>query len=429
MIPLIQIIRGTIKPARNSSYFRRTTRSAGWPYREPMGRVWRWFAAWGLDVLIVLAAVGGALGTIARNDSDRPDGLQLWFEVVAITIVPLLLLGRKRWPFAAPAFVWIASAALSFVDHQLITTQPGVYLCGMGAAVLLGGLRSGIQARVGLAVVLISAATVIAHDPTEGIDDLIFSTSLFGVAWLVGFALRARAEKSEVAEDRALRAERERESAARVAVAEERARMARELHDVVAHAVSVMVLQVGAVRHRMPAASEEGEALRNVEQVGRTALTEMRRMLGALREGGDEVELAPGPGLDDLQALAKDVRDAGLDVRLHREGEPVDLPRSLDLSAYRIVQEGLTNALKHSGGRRADVTVAFESDQLRLEVRDDGPGGFAQKDGFGHGLIGIGERVKAYGGDMSAFVATSGGFVLRASLPIETLDDLESAGA
>jgi signal transduction histidine kinase len=242
------------------------------------------------------------------------------------------------------------------------------------------------------------------------------------VAWLVGYALRERVVRSEAAEERALRAERERESAARVAVAEERARMARELHDVVAHAVSVMVLQVGAVRHRMPAASEEEEALRNVEQAGRTALAEMRRLLGALRQGDGPLELTPGPGLDDLQTLAGDVRAAGLDVRLHREGEPVDLPRSLDLSAYRIVQEGLTNALKHSGGRRADVTVAFASGQLRLEVRDDGPGGFAQSDGFGHGLIGIGERVKAYGGDMSAFVATSGGFVLRASLPLESTD-------
>ena len=126
--------------------------------------------------------------------------------------------------------------------------------------------------------------------------------------------------------------------------------------------------------------------------------------------------------MDDLESLATHVRSAGLDVRLHREGEPVDLPRSLDLSAYRIVQEGLTNALKHSGGRRADVTVDYAPDQLRLEVRDDGPGGFATGDGFGHGLIGIGERVKAYGGDMSAFVATSGGFVLRASLPLETAD-------
>ena len=242
----------------------------------------------------------------------------------------------------------------------------------------------------------------------------------------MGYALRDRVVRSEVAEERALRAERERESAARVAVAEERARMARELHDVVAHAVSVMVLQVGAVRHRMPEASEEGEALRNVEQAGRTALAEMRRLLGALRQGDDLLELTPGPGLDDLQTLAGDVRAAGLDVRLHVNGEPAALPRSVDLSAYRIVQEGLTNALKHSGGRRADVTVEYGSDQLRLEVRDDGPGGFAQNDGFGHGLIGIGERVKAYGGDMSAFVATSGGFVLRASLPLESLESADA---
>jgi signal transduction histidine kinase len=145
----------------------------------------------------------------------------------------------------------------------------------------------------------------------------------------------------------------------------------------------------------------------------------MRRMLGALRQGDDVLELTPGPGLDDLATLAGDVRAAGLDVRLHREGEPVELPRSLDLSAYRIVQEGLTNALKHSGGRRADVTVEFAPDALRLEVRDDGPGGFARGDGAGHGLIGIGERVKAYGGEMSAFAAATGGFVLRASLPLE----------
>jgi signal transduction histidine kinase len=387
-----------------------------------MGGVWRWFAAWGLDVLVVAAAAASAIGTVLRDDSDRPEGVQLWFEVAAVSVVLLALCARRGFPFLAPAFVWIGSAALSFLDRQLITTQPGVFLCGMGAAVLLGSLRRGLQARVGLVIVLAGAAVVVYNDPTEGPADLVFTPALFVVAWLVGYALRERVVRSEAAEERALRAERERESAARVAVAEERARMARELHDVVAHAVSVMVLQVGAVRHRMPAASEEEEALRNVEQAGRTALAEMRRLLGALRQGDGPLELTPGPGLDDLQTLAGDVRAAGLDVRLHREGEPVDLPRSLDLSAYRIVQEGLTNALKHSGGRRADVTVAFASGQLRLEVRDDGPGGFAQSDGFGHGLIGIGERVKAYGGDMSAFVATSGGFVLRASLPLESTD-------
>jgi signal transduction histidine kinase len=384
-----------------------------------MGRVWGWFAAWGLDAVIVAAAVTSAIGTVARNDADRPDGLQLWVEVGTICVVLLSLCARRQLPFLAPAFVWVGSATLSFFDHQLITTQPGVFLCGMGAAVLLGSQRRPVQARVGLVLVAVCAAVVVDNDPQDDAADLVFTTALFVVAWLVGYALRDRVERSEAAEERALRAERERESAARVAVAEERARMARELHDVVAHAVSVMVLQVGAVRHRMRAASDEEQALRNVEQVGRTALAEMRRLLGALRQGGDLLELTPGPGLDDLQTLADDVHAAGLDVRLHVSGEPLPLPRSLDLSAYRIVQEGLTNALKHSGARRADVTVDYASGEVRLEVRDDGSGGSAGSDGHGHGLIGIGERVKAYGGEMSAFASVQGGFVLRASLPLE----------
>jgi len=384
-----------------------------------VGRVWRFFAAWGLDVLIVCAAAASAVGTVLRTDADRPDGLQLWFEALAIATVILLLCARRRLPFVAPAVLWIAGPALTLLDHQAISSQAAVFLCGMGAAVLFGSLRNGLQARAGLVLVLVGAAVVVYYDPTRTAANLLFTPALFAVAWLAGFALRDRAERSEAAEERAVRAEREREAAARVAVAEERARMARELHDVVAHAVSVMVLQVGAVRQRMPAASEEEEALRNVERAGRTALAEMRRLLGALRQGDDRLELTPHPGLGNLESLAGDVRAAGLDVRLHVQGEPVPLPPSLDLSAYRIVQEGLTNALKHSGGRRADVTVEYAPCELRLEVRDDGPGGFAQNDRLGHGLIGIGERVKTYGGDMSAFVAATGGFVLRTSLPLE----------
>jgi signal transduction histidine kinase len=384
-----------------------------------MRRARGWFAAWGIDVLVVVCAVSSAVGTLARDDVDRPDGPRLWFEALAICLVLLTLCARRQFPFLAPCLVWVGSAALSFVDHQLITSQPGVFLCGMGAAALLGGLRSRVQGRIGLAIVSVCSGVVVSNAPNQDPADVVFTTAMFVLAWLAGYALRDRIERSEAAEDRAVRAERERESAARVAVAEERARMARELHDVVAHAVSVMVLQVGAVRHRMPAASEEEEALRNVEQAGRTALAEMRRLLGALRQGGDLLELTPGPGLDDLRTLAEEVRAAGLDVRLHVRGRPVPLPRSLDLSAYRIVQEGLTNALKHSGARRADVTVDYASGEVRLEVRDDGPGGFAQNDGLGHGLIGIGERVKTYGGEMSAFASAQGGFVLRASLPLE----------
>ena len=139
-------------------------------------------SAWGLDILIVGAAAASVLGTIARDDADRPDGLQLWFEVVAIGAVLLSLCARRRFPFLAPAFVWIGSAALSFLDHQLITTQPGVFLCGMGASVLLGSLRHGLQARVGLVVVVVCAAVVVYNDPTEDVADLVFTTALF-IRW------------------------------------------------------------------------------------------------------------------------------------------------------------------------------------------------------------------------------------------------------
>jgi signal transduction histidine kinase len=217
---------------------------------------------------------------------------------------------------------------------------------------------------------------------------------------------------------RATLAEREREAAARIAVAEERARIARELHDIVAHAVSVMVLQVGAVRHKLPQTLEEDrDALSHVEQAGRTALAEMRRLLGAMRSDGDGLELAPQPGLDGLSSLAEEVGRAGLPVRLHVDGDASPLPRAIDLSAYRIVQEGLTNALKHAHATQADVTVRYGPSKLEIEVRDDGAGASAG-DGLGHGLVGIRERVKIYGGEMTAGTATEGGFVLRTRLPL-----------
>jgi signal transduction histidine kinase len=213
-------------------------------------------------------------------------------------------------------------------------------------------------------------------------------------------------------------AERERDAAARIAVAEERARIARELHDIVAHAVSVMVLQVGAVRHKLPKSmAEDREALSGVERAGRTALTDMRRLLAAMRTAGEGAELAPQPGLDRLDSLVEEVARAGLPVRVHVDGEPFSLPRGIDLSAYRIVQEGLTNALKHAGASQADVTVHYMPDELQLEVRDDGKGSVTS-DGLGHGLVGIRERVKIYGGEMSAGASTEGGFALSTRLPV-----------
>jgi signal transduction histidine kinase len=200
-------------------------------------------------------------------------------------------------------------------------------------------------------------------------------------------------------------------------VAEERVRIARELHDIVAHAVSVMVLQVGTVRHNLPAASEDHGLLRGVERAGRTALAEMRRLLAAMRREGDEAELSPQPGLDGLDSLLDEVGRAGLPVELHVDGTPFPLPRGIDLSAYRIVQEGLTNALKHAHASDADVTVRYRPDELEIEVRDNGQGS-ATNGGLGHGLIGIRERVMIYGGRMTAGTSVEGGFVLSTRLPL-----------
>jgi signal transduction histidine kinase len=179
-----------------------------------------------------------------------------------------------------------------------------------------------------------------------------------------------------------------------------------------------MVLQVGAVRHKLPdSLAQQRDALRSVERAGRTALAEMRRLLAAMRPEGDEVEFVPQPGLEALDSLLDEVGRAGLPARLHVDGEPFPLPRAIDLSAYRIVQEGLTNALKHAHASDAYVTVRYRSDEVEIEVRDNGTGS-ATTDGLGHGLVGVRERVKIYGGEMSAGTAPDGGFVLSTRLPI-----------
>jgi signal transduction histidine kinase len=383
-----------------------------------VARLWSLARRYAFDALIVVAALAGALEVALRQDAARAPRTTHWFAVPATVVMVLPLLLRRRYPFAAPASVWLIGAAISFVDGRLVVFANGVYLAGLAAAYLLGNLRDARQGRHGLAIVLGAAAIVAFNDPGHTAGELVFIPLLFALAWLAGYAQRERAEQAEAAEVRAAEAERQRDAATRIAVAEERARIARELHDIVAHAVSVMVLQVGAVRHRLPAAlDEDRDALVGVERTGRSALAEMRRLLAAMRREGDDAELVPQPGLDGLDALAQEVGRAGLPVRLHVDGEPVRLPPGIDLSAYRIVQEGLTNALKHARASAADVTVRYGRDELQIEVRDDGDGG-SPTGGLGHGLVGVRERVKLYGGEMTAGAATGGGFVLSTRLPL-----------
>jgi signal transduction histidine kinase len=370
------------------------------------------------DVLIAVLAIAAMAEVLVKYGSPDSPTASLWFALPALAILVLPVFARRWFPFAGPASYWVLAAAITFINWRLIPSVESLFPIGLAVAFLLGNLRNALQAAIGLVVVVCGMTLLVYEIPDHSTAQLVFLPMDFAIAWLAGFALRERAVQVEAAEIRATEAERERDAVSRIAVAEERARIARELHDVVAHAVGVMVLQVGAVRHNLPAdRAEDTEALQRVEATGRTALAEMRRMLGAMRREGDDLELAPQPGLDGLDSLLDEVDRAGLPVELHVDGEPFRLPQAIDLSAYRIVQEGLTNALKHAHASRADVTVRYAPEELEIEVRDDGAGNSAS-DGVGHGLIGIRERVKIYGGEMTAARANGGGFVLSTRLPL-----------
>jgi len=417
-------------------------------YRHRMTRRSDLAREYWFELLIAVMAVAAMLELVVRRNSPAAPSTPLWFSVPAVELLVLPLVLRRRFPFAAPATFWLLSAALTFVNGWLVPFVGSLGVVGLATAFLLGNLRDERKAWIGLGIVIGCILVVVANIPTaQSISDYVFISLRFIVSWVAGYALREHAEQAEAAEIRAtlaerereaaemraalaerereaaeLRAsfaEREREAAARVAVAEERSAIARELHDIVAHAMSVMVLQVGAVRHRLPQTDTENrQALGRVEQAGRTALAEMRRLLGAMRSNADGVALGPQPGLDSLEALLADLRGAGLPVQLQLEGDPLPLPRAIDLSAYRIVQEALTNTLKHAHASQAAVTVRYAPHHVELEVRDDGEGAMSNG-GAGHGLVGIRERVKIYGGQMTAGPATDGGFLLTARLPVE----------
>jgi len=374
-----------------------------------------------LEILIVILAVESAVEVTLRHHAQQP--YPGWFAAAAIALVILPLLARRRFPFAAPAALWLLAAAVSFAEGWLVVTPAGAFLAGMIASYLLGNLSDGRQARIGLVIVLCGAVIVVDNQPGHGSGEFIFIPVLFAVAWGAGLALRERAGHAEAAERRAIHAEYGREAAVREAAAQERARIARELHDTIAHAVSVMVLQVGAVRHKLPEAHEEHKnALREVEQTGRTALMDMRHLLDAMREDGGGAELAPQPGLDRLDGLLAEIGRAGLPVRLRISGDRFPLPGGADVSAYRIVQEGLTNALKHANATEAEVSLHYTPNELTIEVRDNGqgaaPSSAVTRNGHGHGLIGIRERVRLYDGEMTTSTPVGGGFLLATRLPL-----------
>ena len=240
--------------------------------------------------------------------------------------------------------------------------------------------------------------------------------------FMLGRMVHAHRRHASGQQDRAERLEREQEALAARAVATERSRIARELHDVIAHSLSVIVVQAAAERRVLPAGQDStAETLESIEQAGRQAMTELRRLLGLLRKSDGELSLAPQPGLGELGDLVAEVREAGVQVDVRTDGDLAVLPRGLDLTAYRIVQECLTNVLKHAGAHRVEVSLCCRGRCLDIDVTDDGtsvrapfPGGF--------GLVGMRERVSVYGGTVQAGHREGGGFRVHARLPVEAGD-------
>jgi signal transduction histidine kinase len=339
--------------------------------------------------------------------------------VVSVTyaVAALALVFRSRCPLAA---VTVAAAALAAGWIAVGSPESfGSFVLVMVMAYSVAANAARIRAFVGLGVILALAAVWTAADPKQ----VTVHEHLAGLAWLapalVVWLTGLVVHRHRVAERRLARttARREREERARAAVDEERTRIARELHDAVGHSVSVMTLQASAVRRLLkPDQAKELEALEAVERTGREALAEMRRMVGILRDPEEKAALAPQPRLAQLDRLIEEVREAGLPIRLDVEGEPLPLPPGLDLTAYRVVQEGLTNALKHANATAAQVLVRFGSDQVEIEVTDDGRGVADTDDGYG--LIGLRERIAFYGGELAAGPGDKCGFRLRARLPV-----------
>src|SRR5215211_7538103 len=377
-------------------------------------------SAWVFDSALALVAASFPMAFFASMPvpSGVPVGiLAVGYALVLLHTLPLA--ARRRFPGTVLGISVASGLAIAALGLPPIVLGLAILVAVYSVAaygdrwVSLAGLAA---AAVGSAAVQLTPGRFQA--PTVVSNGLII-----GAAWLLGHFVGVRRRYITRLEERTAELERTRAEQARRAVAEERLRLARELHDVVAHSISVIAVQSGVGAHVAKTQPEEAaKALAAIEATSRAALTELRRLLGVLRQEDEpQGDLAPVPGLADLDGLLAEVAKAGLAVRLQVEGRPAHLPAGVDLSAYRIVQEALTNVVKHAGPARAQVAIRYRDHEVRVEVTDDGRGAAAPTgDGrarVGHGLIGMRERVSVFGGDLEVGPRPGGGFRVAARLP------------
>jgi signal transduction histidine kinase len=360
------------------------------------------------DALIAAAFVTAALAEAVFAETARPP---LAHALIAAPAMAALA-WRRRFPLGVAVVVVLANFAIN--PEGLFSTLLAIVL----VAFTIGAETDLARARIGLALL---ALPLFGAFVAEGLEpsDIAAMIVFLGGPWAIGVAFRQRSRRVAEAVERAARLERERAADTAAAAAEERARIARELHDIVSHSISVIAVQTQAVRRRLrPDQEREASDLAAVETTARQAMAEMRRLFGVLRSEEDALALTPQPGLGELDRLLEQVRAAGLPVELDIEGERAELPPGVDLAAYRIVQEGLTNALRHAGPASASVRLRYGGEELEVVVEDDGSGPNGSAPAGGHGLVGIRERVTLYGGSFEAGPGAGGGFRLAARLPV-----------
>jgi signal transduction histidine kinase len=371
---------------------------------------------WVIDGLLATAfLIFVVVGHFASSD---PAGVVFKDEDAFSTFLSVMVAApyyfRRRAPLAVLFVSEAAVIVLTVADYQT-AAAPTVLLCGIYT---LGAWSPARERLIGVIGFAAGLAVVAQYGiPGSNAADTTFTFALFAAAYLFGSTVRNRRLYSEQLEARATELERSRHEDAQRAVADERLRIAQELHDVVAHSMGVIAVQAGVGAHVID--SDPAEAKRSLEAISktsRTTLTEIRRMLGVLREDAD-ASYVPAPGLGDLSRLVEEVGAAGLRVEVRTEGERAELPPALDLTAYRIVQEALTNVLKHAGRAEAVVVVGYDEQALRLEITDDGRGINGVDGVGGHGLIGMRERVGVFGGAFDAGPRVGGGFRVSATLP------------
>jgi signal transduction histidine kinase len=377
--------------------------------------VYAWLSRHPRLVDAIPAILLGLLGVPQTAVQPRP---VLFSLLAAAMVVPVIF--RRGHPVTVFAIVTAVGAVVVLLPGSKPTAADLAILIMLYTVAAYRPRRVSLPALA----ICVTGSVVGALMWVPGLGGSVLASILFvgpaAISWVLGDSMRYRRAYLLALEDRAARLEAERDAQAQVAAAAERARIARELHDVIAHNVSVMVVQADGAGYALQREPERTrQALAAISQTGRDALTEMRRLLGVLRDGDDGAHLAPQPGLAELRELVDQARSAGMSVSLTVEGEPRQLPEGAELAAYRVVQESLTNTRKHGGlAVAANVTLRFQPDSLLLQVTDNGRGAATAAGSAGHGLAGMRERIAMYGGTVQAGPLPDGGFRVTASLPV-----------